>query len=197
MSSATADNKGPSEKAKTAVANVIAIVEGCDPQDRGYLLNRLAQIYYGAKGAKDIRAALNVKSAASKKASSKKSWKEAWHATPEYREWQQNIADHKSDDAAAKAANAETYNRLRADAFRVRDRLKAQDESPAKEEEETPAKFATTGDSYAATAAAPAPAAPKGNPKEQPGTRTASSHELLTALADNRTRPGANKGKRR
>jgi hypothetical protein len=118
------ETKGPSEEGKDAVARAIAIIEGCNPQDRGYVLNRLSQIYLGAKSAKQIRGALKS-STTSKKKSSKTSWKEQWEATTEYQEWQSHIAEHKGETPEQRAAHQETYEGLRARAFRVRDTIKS------------------------------------------------------------------------
>jgi len=114
-------NLGPSAEAKTAVSDCIRIIEGCDPQDRGYLLNRLAQIYFGAKGAKQIRGAL--KSSTTKK-KSKTSWKKQWETTPEYQDWQNHIDAHKGESPENREAHQAEYDVLRQSAFRVRDTLK-------------------------------------------------------------------------
>lgn len=112
---------GPSKEAKDAVSDCIRVIEGCDPQDRGYLLNRLAQIYFGAKGAKQIRGAL--KSSSSKK-KSKTSWKKEWEATTEYQNWQDHIEAHKGESPENRATHQAEYESLRQCAFRVRDTLK-------------------------------------------------------------------------
>jgi len=114
-------NLGPSKEAKDAVSDCIRVIEGCDPQDRGYLLNRLAQIYFGAKGAKQIRGAL--KSSSSKK-KSKTSWKKEWEATTEYQNWQNHIEAHKGESPDKRATHQAEYESLRQCAFRVRDTLK-------------------------------------------------------------------------
>jgi hypothetical protein len=117
------DTKGPSKEAKDAIAKAIAIIEGCNPQDRGYVLNRLSQIYLGAKSAKQIKGAL--KSSSKPKRKFKTSWKEDWAKTPEYQAWQSHIANHKGDTPEQRAAQQTQYEALRAGAFLVRDEIKA------------------------------------------------------------------------
>jgi hypothetical protein len=85
------------------------------------LLNRLAQIYFGAKGAKQIRGAL--KGSSSKK-KSKTSWKKEWEASAEYKAWQAHIETHKGESPDNRATHQAEYEVLRQRAFRVRDTLK-------------------------------------------------------------------------
>merc|ERR1711935_877312 len=114
---------GPSDEGKAAVINAISIIEGCNPQDRGYVLNRLSQIYFGAKGAKQIRGAL--KSSKATKKSTKVSWKKEWEAHKSYKDWQAHILAHKSDTPQQREATGGAYETLRQEAFRVRDSIKA------------------------------------------------------------------------
>jgi len=116
------ENIGPSPEARAAVTQAIAVIEGLNPQDRGYLLNRLTQIYFGAKGAKQVRGAL--KSAKTAKKKPKTSWKKEWEATEAYKAWQAHIDANRGRSPEDRASSAEEYNALRQEAFRVRDTLK-------------------------------------------------------------------------
>lgn len=114
----------PSDKGKEAVLSAIGAIEGCSPQDRGYVLNRLAQVYFGARSSKVIREALKQsKAKATKKP--KLSWKRQWEATPEYQAWQSHIATHRGESPEQRLAHKQTYEGLRACAFRVRDAIKS------------------------------------------------------------------------
>jgi len=120
---ANEENKGPSPEAKGAVTQVISVIEGLDPQDRGYLLNRMTQIYFGARGAKQVRGALKG-SKTSKAKKSKTSWKKEWEATDAYKAWQNHITAGKGKSPEERAKTAGEYDTLRQAAFRVRDALK-------------------------------------------------------------------------
>jgi len=113
---------GPSDEAKKAVMTIIGAIENCDPSDRGYVLNRISQVYFQATGAKAIKTAL--KSAKASKKKPKVSWKKQWADTSEYKAWQAHIAAHKGETPEQQAPHAESYKALRQEAFRVRDALK-------------------------------------------------------------------------
>jgi hypothetical protein len=82
----------------------------------------LTQIYFGAKGAKQVRGAL--KSAKTAKKKPKTSWKKEWEATEAYKAWQAHIDANRGKSPEDRAGSAEEYNALRQEAFRVRDTLK-------------------------------------------------------------------------
>jgi hypothetical protein len=107
------------------VTNVIGIIEGCDPRDRGYLLTRLTQIYFGASGAKQVRGALKSSKTAKKGKKSKTSWKKEWEATEAFKAWQDHITAGKGMSPDERAATETEYVRLRTEAFRVRDTIKS------------------------------------------------------------------------
>jgi hypothetical protein len=100
----------PSDLLKGAVSNVISILEGLNPRDRGYAISRINALY-GKKSAKPM---------------AKKPANAAWVETPEYKAWQ-------AQQALVKASGPEKLppddprvvemGRLRSLAFRKKSEL--------------------------------------------------------------------------
>lgn len=122
------NNRGPSERALAAAGQILTLLEGLTPQDRGYVANRVSN-YLCGKPVKEVKKALAGKVPAGDKKSAtstvKQSWKAEWEATPEYQAWQAYIAAHRDDSDVQRAVGRADFESVRQSAFRVRDQIKA------------------------------------------------------------------------
>jgi hypothetical protein len=115
---------GPSDTAIAAYAAVICNIEKLNVTDRGFVLNRLARVYFSAASAKEISIAVASKKLADKTSAKAKPFKKKWEATPEYQEWQAHIELFRNKPKAERESANAKYEVLRAAAFRVREELK-------------------------------------------------------------------------
>jgi hypothetical protein len=106
----------------------VSKIESLPDRDRGFVLNRIAKVYFGAKDAKEALTAVTAKQGRDKSSKgSKNTWKKQWEESAEYKAWQAHIKVFKDRSPAERESAKTDYEALRASAFRVRDEIRSAD----------------------------------------------------------------------